>query len=90
LPITKKNIRRHEIIGLEARIVRSSDPSLVGIQGTVIDETHNILVIDQRGKQKMIPKDISVFVIALPSGENIEVNGKSLVGAPEERIKKKR
>ncbi|HUV98113.1 MAG TPA: ribonuclease P protein subunit, partial [Candidatus Paceibacterota bacterium] len=35
---------QHEFIGLETKIARSSNPSCVGIKGTVINETRNTFV----------------------------------------------
>ena len=81
---------RHELIGLEARVVNSSDPGLLGVQGTIIDETRDMLVIEQAGRPKIVPKATSVFMLALPSGEEVEVDGAKLVARPEERVKKRR
>ncbi|MEM2907877.1 MAG: ribonuclease P protein component 1 [Candidatus Hadarchaeales archaeon] len=89
MPITKRNVLRHELIGLEARVVNSSDPNLIGIYGTIIDETRNMLVIEQMERPKMVPKANSIFRITLPSGEEVEVEGAKLVARPEERVKKR-
>jgi ribonuclease P protein subunit POP4 len=90
MPITKRNILRHELIGLEARVVNSSDPNLIGISGTIIDETRNMLVIEQMERPKMVPKANSIFRITLPSGEEVEIEGAKLVARPEDRVKKRR
>lgn len=90
MPITKRNVLRHELIGLEARVVNSSDPNLIGISGTIIDETRNMLVIEQMERPKMVPKANSIFRITLPSGEEVELEGTKLVARPEERVKKRR
>ncbi len=90
MPITKRNVLRHELIGLEARVVNSSDPNLIGISGTIIDETRNMLVIEQMERPKMVPKANSIFRITLPSGEEVEIEGAKLVARPEERVKKRR
>ncbi|MCS7131605.1 MAG: ribonuclease P protein component 1 [Hadesarchaea archaeon] len=89
MPITKRNVLRHELIGLEARVVNSSDPNLIGISGTIIDETRNMLVIEQMERPKMVPKANSIFRITLPDGEEVEVEGTKLVARPEERVKKR-
>ncbi len=90
MPITKRNVLRHELIGLGARITNSSDPTLLGVYGKIIDETRNMLAIEQAGKTKMVPKASSKFMFTLPSGEEIEVDGSKLVGRPEERVKRRR
>ncbi len=81
---------RHELIGLEARVVDSSDPTLLGIRGRIVDETRNMLVVEQTGKDKIISKSSSTFMITLPSGKEVTVEGKKLIGRPEARVKRKR
>ncbi|MBR6528991.1 MAG: ribonuclease P protein subunit, partial [Firmicutes bacterium] len=44
--ISSKNIFYHELIGLELKVVDSSNPSLIGLRGTVIDETKKTLLIE--------------------------------------------
>lgn len=88
MPITKRNVLQHELIGLEVEIVNSTDPSLIGVQGTIVDETRETFVIEQAGKQKVVSKAIAIFRMTLPSGEAVEVDGAKLVARPEDRIKK--
>lgn len=90
MPVTERNMLRHELIGLEARIVNSSDPTLLGTHGKIVDETHDMLVIEQTSKTKIISKSSSTFLITLPGGEEVTVEGKKLVGRPEERVRRKR
>lgn len=87
-PITPRNILRHELIGLEARVIRDSNPSNVSISGKVIDETRNTLVIRHGEKAKMIAKKDAVFLLRL-LGRDVEVVGRALVGRPEDRVKRK-
>lgn len=89
MPVTKRNLLRHELIGLEARVMDSSDPTLLGTSGKVVDETRNMLVIEQGKKIKTISKSTSTFLITLPDGERVTVDGKKLVGRPEERVKRR-
>ncbi len=86
---TPENLVRHELIGLKAKVVDSSNPKNVGIKGRIVDETRNILVIEKTdGKEVKLVKEENVFVFDL-GGERISVDGKVLVGRPEDRIKKK-
>ncbi len=87
MPVTRRNVLRHELIGLEARVVNSSDRNLIGTCGAIIDETRDMLVIDQGGKPRVVQKATSIFLITLPSGEEVEVDGERLVARPEDRIK---
>ena len=101
MPITANNIVRHELIGLRVKIEKSTDKSLEKLRGKVIDESYNILKIEgrtrRRGKkrgekkpkEKSIPKRNSIFIFTLPNGVKVEVDGRLLVGRPEDRIKKK-
>lgn len=54
--ISSKNIFYHELIGLELKVVDSSNPSLIGLSGTVIDETKKTLLIEV--KEKVQDKDL--------------------------------
>jgi ribonuclease P protein subunit POP4 len=83
------NIVQHEFIGLEAKVVKSSNPQVIGIAGKVVDETRNTLTILHGGKRKVIVKDTAVFEFVLPDGTVVEIDGKVIMGRPEDRIKKR-
>ncbi|MHA2065618.1 MAG: ribonuclease P protein component 1 [Candidatus Thorarchaeota archaeon] len=87
--ITPKELVRHELIGLEARVLESSNPSQVGLSGRVVDETRQTLSLETKKGVKSFAKDQCVFSFRLPSGESVKVEGKLLVSRPEDRIKKK-
>ena len=38
--ITVDTISRHEFIGLETKIINSSNPQVIGLNGTIINETN--------------------------------------------------
>jgi len=76
-------------IGSNVRIAKSSNPEYVGIEGEVINETRNTLVISHGEEEKAIIKDVTVFQFTLPDGTVVEIDGKSIVGRPENRVKKK-
>jgi len=78
-----------EFIGLKAKVVESSNTDSVGISGTVIDETRNTLVIRHKDADKMVVKGLSVFHFTMPDGTIVEVDGKVILGRPEDRLKKK-
>jgi len=83
------NILQHEFIGLNVRVIKSSNPGYMGIAGRVIDETRNTLVIQHKNKRKIVAKNVAVFRFTMPSGTVIEIDGKAVIGRPENRIKKK-
>ena len=58
--LSSKNIFYHELIGLELKVVDSSNPSLIGLSGTVIDETKKTLLIEVKSEvQNEIPAGIN-------------------------------
>ena len=46
--ISSNNIFYHELIGLELKVVDSSNASLIGIRGTVVDETKKTFLIEAK------------------------------------------
>jgi ribonuclease P protein subunit POP4 len=89
MPIKPENVLRHELIGLNATVVQSSNLPLVGTCGTIIDETRNTIKISGKEKLKVIPKDVAVFRFDLPDGSIVEVEGGKLIGRSENRMKVK-
>ena len=85
--INPHNILRHELIGLNVRVARSSDPTVQSVRGKVVDETRNMLAIDQRGRRILVPKNTASFRFGLKDGTVVEVEGSRLVARPENRLK---
>ena len=46
--ISSNNIFYHELIGLELKVVDSSNDSLIGISGTIVDETKKTFLIEAK------------------------------------------
>jgi ribonuclease P protein subunit POP4 len=78
-----------ELIGLNAKVVKSTNPSYKGITGTVIDETRNTLIIRHENKDKIIVKNVAVFHFTTQDGIVVEVDGNTILGRPEDRVKKR-
>ncbi|RJS77888.1 ribonuclease P protein subunit [Candidatus Bathyarchaeota archaeon] len=83
------NIIRYEFIGTEAKVAKSIHSGYVGIAGKVIDETRNTFILEHEGKRKTIVKDTAIFHFKFPDGTIVEIDGKLLVGRPEDRLKKR-
>jgi ribonuclease P protein subunit POP4 len=77
---------REELIGLDLEIVESRDPGLKKRQGKIIDETLNMLAIEEGLNMVKIPKKICRFKFT----DGIELEGRKLNYRPEDRIKKVR
>ena len=80
--ITKKNILNHELIGLEVMIKKTK------MQGIVVDETKNSLVIQTvSGAVKRIIKEGNDFNFRLKEG-SVRVCGEAINSRPWDRLKK--
>jgi len=70
--VSPQNITRHELIGLEIKVVSSKNKSLVGEKGTITDETRNTLMLSN-GKKLL--KNAIVFQ-ARVNGKTVEIDSK--------------
>jgi ribonuclease P protein subunit POP4 len=82
------DIIRGEFIGAEGKITKSRHSDYAGISGEVINETKNTFTILHAGKAKSVIKDSAVFHFKFSDGTIVEIDGKLLVGRPEDRLKK--
>ena len=80
--------RKREYIGLEVVVLGSTDPSLAGLRGTVVDETKNTFVVRGGGKDRRVPKKGARFGFSADGG--FEVSGDEIAFRPEDRVKKAR
>ena len=87
-PVTAENINRHELIGLNARVSGGSNKSQNKIKGSIVAETRNTLTISNGKKEKNVAKSEVSFIFDI-GGTLVEVEGKTLIGRPEDRVKKK-
>ena len=54
--ITFENISVHEMVGLQTVISESPNSQIVGLAGTIIDETKSMFTINTKNGFKTIPK----------------------------------
>ena len=87
MKIQPADIVRSELIGLEAEVTQASNESLIGLRGLIIDETKNTLSIEREGVEKKVIKS-QVMLNILFDGQTFQIDGKVLVGRPEDRLKK--
>ncbi len=87
--IAPDNILKHELVGLSTHIVESRDPHLFCRRGTILGETKEMLHLDTERGQMSVSKGICVFDITLPNGLVVRIDGKRLIGRPEDRVKKR-
>ena len=82
------DIIRAEFIGTEARIAESRHADYVGISGQIVNESKNTFTISKAGKQSNVIKEAAVFRFKFSDGTTVDIDGKLLVGRPEDRLKK--
>ncbi|MCW4018047.1 MAG: ribonuclease P protein subunit [Candidatus Bathyarchaeota archaeon] len=82
------DIVREEFIGTTGTVASSPHAGYLSIRGPVLGETRNTFLIQQDGKTKSIIKDQAVFHFQFSDGTVVEIDGKLLVGKPEDRLKK--
>ena len=90
---TLQNLKKATLIGLKVEIIRSTQKSLQGLSGKVIDETKNLIVIEIEKDNKKLEKKIAkigcIFKFTIPGGDDkIEVNGNEIMFRPKDRPKK--
>lgn len=89
MKIRPADLVRSELIGLEVEVVEASNKSLVGLKGLIVDETKNTLSIERGDVIKKVLKS-QVMLNILFDGQTFQIDGKVLVGRPEDRLKKVR
>ena len=82
------DIVRDEFIGTQGKVVSSSHNGYVGITGPIVNETRNTFEIQHQGRLKNVVKEQAVFNFKFSDGTVVEIDGKLLVGRPEDRLKK--
>lgn len=83
------DIIRREFIGTEGKIAKSQHSDYVGLSGKIINETKYTFTILNSGKAKNVTKDSAVFLFKFSDGTIVEIDGRLLVGRPEDRLKKR-
>jgi len=81
-----ENVLVHEIIGLGAKIVESTDPTLEDVSGSIVSETRNMISIRTDSSVKQISKKIAKRIEIKTYSGGCFISGSSLIGKPEDRI----
>ncbi len=81
------DIIREEFISCEAEVAESRHKDYVGISGKVTDESRNTFTILDR-KHRVIVKESAIFRFSFPDRTIVQIDGRLLVGRPEDRLKK--
>lgn len=84
--ITPENILAHEVIGLRAAIIESTDPLLAGLKGTIIFETKNTFSIRSGNTTRQIAKVAAKKIEIQTQSGACFISGSSMIARPEDRI----
>ncbi|EMA26878.1 ribonuclease P protein component 1 [Haloarcula sp. NS06] len=84
MPLTPETLPRHELVGLDCEVVAASNPDVIGISGTVVMETTQMLTLEGADRVWHVPKDSATFAFDL-STETVLVDGDRLVARPARR-----
>ena len=89
--LTPETLVRHELAGLSVRVVDATHEGYVGIEGRVVDETANTLLVGRDSGVRQVPKAAATFEFALPDDDGegdtsyVIVEGERLVARPARR-----
>ena len=80
------NIINMPWISRTLHITNSSDPTLEGVSGLILNETKKTILIESEGKDLLLAKNIIHFTL---DDNGVEIDGKLVSQRPEDRINKK-
>jgi len=80
------NVLSQSIIGLQARILQSSDPTLEGTEGMVVFETKNTIFIRKDSITRRIAKNVAIKLEVKASSCACFISGSAMIGKAEDRI----
>ena len=76
-----------DLIGSRMRVMDFANAASVGLAGTVVDETRNMITLKEGDKERRLIKSQHTFQITTEKGK-MTIKGTDLIGRPEERLKK--
>ena len=83
--ITADNISSHEFIGLDAVIVQSTNPQVIGLNGRIINETKSMFTINTENGIKSIAKSTNDWKFSIQN-KDIIIDGSKIAKRPFDRI----
>lgn len=84
---TAHQLARGELIGRRTRVAVSNDPTLVGLEGTIVDETMHTLTLETGRARRVVAKAGQSFTFNTDDGP-IQLDGDQIAYRPEDRTKK--
>jgi RNase P/RNase MRP subunit p29 len=86
-----RDVAKGELIGLAVRVAESTDKGLVGLTGSIVDESLRTFTLRKAdGREVRIGKAESVFEFEVPGRGPVRVPGAAIEFRSEDRTKKVR
>ncbi len=86
MTITAQNIMSHEFIGLDTKVVHSTNPQIIGLNGRIINETRSMFTIDVNHRvPKSVPKAGSEWEFKIQK-DIVIIDGSKIIKRPYDRI----
>jgi len=82
------DIIRSEFIGTRTKTNNNNYAREACVRGRIIDETRNTFTVLNEGGKKTVIKSSSIFSFEFWDHSILEIDGKLLVGRPEDRLKR--
>ena len=86
--ISLNNLFTHEIIGLNAIISNSPNSEIIGLNGTIVDETKSMFKIKTGNSFKNIPKKHNTWKFNV-AGQEMTLHGNMLEKRSFDRLRSK-
>ncbi|HUT05704.1 MAG TPA: ribonuclease P protein subunit [Nitrosopumilaceae archaeon] len=83
--ITVDNITKHEFIGLKTQITDSTNSQIIGLNGTIINETKSMFGLKTEKGIKLIPKSTNSWTFKV-NKQQITIDGASIQKRSFDRI----
>jgi len=83
--ITADNIFKHEFVGLDTQITESTNPQVIGLNGTIINETKSMFTLNTEKGIKSFPKFNNSWKFVI-NNQNVTVDGSKIQKRPFDRI----
>ena len=86
--ITAENITQHEFIGLDTQITDSTNSEIIGLNGTIINETKSMFTLNTVRGTKLIPKSNNTWKFNV-NNQQITIDGSKIQKRPFDRLGRK-
>ena len=83
-----ENITQHEFIGMDTKVTNSTNSSLIGLNGTIVNETKSMFAINTKKGMKWVSKENSSWKFSI-DGQETTISGSKIHKRPFDRIGEK-